>query len=156
MTANTSNGATGGPTAAAPPVAPDRLKWLIDELVARLDRCDRAVLVSADGLLMARSAALDADGAERLAAITSALHSLARSAGTELRAGRVRQTFVELDDAYLLVTTGGQGTAIAVVAPVDTDLSQVAFAVNRMVRQVGSHLAVRDRRPDAADPEGLI
>ena len=152
MTANTSNGAPGSPTTRGSRIQVDRLQWLMDELVGRLDRCDRAVLVSADGLLMARSSALDHAGAERLAAITSALHSLARSAGSELLAGRVRQTLVELEDAYLLVTTGGRGTSIAVVAPVDTDLSQVAFAVNRMVRQVGPHLAARDRRPgDATD-----
>lgn len=147
MTAHT-NGVAPPREATGSPATADRLQWLMDELVERLDRCDRAVLVSADGLLTARSSALDNAGAERLAAITSALHSLARSAGAELAAGRVRQTFVELEGAYLLVTTGGRGTSIAVVVPVDTDLGQVAFAVNRMVRQVGPHLAVEERRPD--------
>ena len=153
MTANTSNGAVTPPGANGSRVPTDRMQWLMDELVNRLDRCDRAVLVSADGLLMTRSTALSPDGAERLAAITSALHSLARSAGTELRAGRVRQTLVELDDAYLLVTTGGRGTSLSVVVPIDTDLSQVAFAVNRMVRQVGAHLAVQARSATGVDAE---
>ena len=152
MSADTSNGELT-PAADGSRVPQDRLQWLMNDVVARLDRCDRAVLVSADGLLMARSAALNNEEAERLAAITSALHSLARSAGTELRAGRARQTLVELEDAYLLVTTGGRRTAISVVVPVDTDLSQVAFAVNRMVRQVGSHLAVQARTSPGVGPE---
>jgi len=128
------------------------VQWLLDDLVDRIPGGDRAVLVSADGLLVARSAALDDEGGEHLGAVAAALQGLARSTSRQLRAGRPRQTLLEMDEAFLLVTTAGDGTSLAVVAPVDADLGHVAYEINRLVSRVGAYLSVDPRAP-ASSPE---
>jgi predicted regulator of Ras-like GTPase activity (Roadblock/LC7/MglB family) len=119
------------------------VQWLLDDLVDRIRGGDRVVLVSRDGLLIARSSGLDDEGGEHLAALASALQGLARSASRQLQVGRPRQTMLEMDEAFLLVTTAGDGTSLAVVVPADADLGQVAYEINRLVNRVGSHLSVR-------------
>lgn len=132
----------------------EQLRWLLDDLVDRAIGAEQAVLVSRDGLLIARSQSLSEEEGEHLAAIASALQSLARSATRQLKGGRVRQNLIEMDEVHLLVTTAGDGTGLAVVVPVDGDLGQVAFEINRLVRQVGAHLSVEARNtpPDATRP----
>jgi predicted regulator of Ras-like GTPase activity (Roadblock/LC7/MglB family) len=129
----------------------EQLRWLLDDLVERAIGAEQAVLVSRDGLLIARSGSLDEEGGEHLAAIASALQSLARSATRQLNGGRVRQNLIEMDEVHLLVTTAGDGTGLAVVVPATGDLGQVAYEINRLVRQVGAHMSVEGRTP-AADP----
>ena len=46
---------------------------------------------------------------------------------------------------FLLVTTAGDGTALAVVVPADADLGQVAYEINRLVQP-------RRRRTSRSDP----
>jgi len=121
------------------------VQWLLDDLVDRIPGGDRVVLVSGDGLLMARSSGLDDEGGEHLAALAAALQGLARSASRQLQTGRPRQTMLEMDAAFLLVTTAGDGTSLAVVVPADADLGQVAYEINRLVNRVGSHLSVDPR-----------
>ena len=94
---------------------------------------------------MARSSGLDDEGGEHLAALAAALQGLARSASRQLQAGRPRQTMLEMDEAFLLVTTAGDGTSLAVVVPADADLGQVAYEINRLVNRVGSHLSIDPR-----------
>jgi predicted regulator of Ras-like GTPase activity (Roadblock/LC7/MglB family) len=134
----------------------EHLRWLLDDLVERAVGAEQAVLVSRDGLLIARSRSLDEEGGEHLAAIAAALQSLARSATRQLKGGRVRQNLIEMDELHLLVTTAGDGTGLAVVVPADGDLGQVAYEINRLVRQVGSHLSVeaRNAAPGTALPGG--
>ena len=127
------------------------VQWLLDDLVERVPGADRAVLVSADGILMARSRELDDEGGEHLAAVAAALQGLARSASRQLRAGRPRQTVLEMDEAFLLATTAGDGTSLAVVVPADADLGYVAYEINRMVNRVGAHLSV-DPRASTGSP----
>ncbi len=127
----------------------EQLRWLLDDLVERAVGAEQAVLVSRDGLLIARSRTLDEESGEHLAAIASALQSLARSATRQLNGGRVRQNLIEMDEVHLLVTTAGDGTGLAVVVPATGDLGQVAYEINRLVRQVGVHLSV-DARTSAS------
>ena len=58
------------------------LNWLLDDLVKRLAGAERAAALSADGLLLGRSASLDREDGEHLAAMASAFRSLARGVGT--------------------------------------------------------------------------
>jgi predicted regulator of Ras-like GTPase activity (Roadblock/LC7/MglB family) len=54
------------------------LRWLLDDLVDRVPGLDRAIVLSADGLLLSRSGTLTEDDADRLAAVASAFQGLAR------------------------------------------------------------------------------
>ena len=130
----------------------ERLNWLLDDLVGRLAGTEKAVALSADGLLLGRSAAVDRDSAEHLAAMASAFQSLSRGVGTTFGKGAVLQTVVELEDGYLVVTEGGAGTCLALLAAVHADLGMVAYEMNVLVQQVGSSLSARPRMLPADPP----
>ncbi|AEB46939.1 MULTISPECIES: roadblock/LC7 domain-containing protein [Micromonospora] len=116
------------------------LDWLLDDLVERLPAARRAVVLSADGLLLGSSAELDQADAEHLCALASGLASLARGASRHLAGGPVRQTVVEMESAYLFVTAAGQGACLAVASDTDADIGLVAYEMAMLVTRVGENL----------------
>lgn len=121
------------------------LNWLLDDLVKRLAGAERAAVLSADGLLLGRSASLDRENAEHLSAMASAFRSLARGVGTQFDKGLVQQTVVELEYGYLVVTEAGEGACLALLASADADLGMIAYEMNVIVQQVGESLVVTPR-----------
>lgn len=121
------------------------LDWLLDDLVKRLAGAERAVALSADGLLLGRSTSLDREQGEHLAAMASAFRSLARGVGTQFDKGLVQQTVVELEYGYLVVTEAGEGACLALLASATADLGMLAYEMNVIVQQVGKVLAVTPR-----------
>lgn len=124
------------------------LDWLLDDLTKRIAHIRHGLLLSSDGLVTAASSDLAREDAERLAAVSSGLHSLARGAGQHFRAGEARQTMVEFDDALLFVTAAGDGSCLCVLSTAEADVGQVAYEMTLLVNRVGEHLAVASRRPD--------
>jgi predicted regulator of Ras-like GTPase activity (Roadblock/LC7/MglB family) len=123
----------------------NELDWLLNELVKRVAGADRAVVLSADGLLIGKSAGLDEADAEHLSAVASAFQSLARGTGRHFGGGRVRQTLVEMDHAFLFVTAAGHGACLALLADESTDVGMIAYEMNLMVKRVGAVLTARPR-----------
>jgi predicted regulator of Ras-like GTPase activity (Roadblock/LC7/MglB family) len=121
------------------------LNWLLDELVRRLAGAEKAVALSDDGLLLGRSASVDRESAEHLAAMASAFQSLSRGVGTTFDKGPVQQVVVELEYGYLVVTEGGEGACLALLSSADADLGMVAYEMNVIVQQVGSTLSAGPR-----------
>ena len=130
-----------------PAVRHGRLNWLLDDLVRRTAGTEKAVVLSGDGLLLGRSAELERDGAEHLAAIASAFSSLSRGVGLRFGKGGMLQTVVELEDGYLVVTEAGTGACLALLASSHADLGMVAYEMNVIVQQVGSALSAGPRLP---------
>lgn len=130
--------------------ANNKLSWLLDDLVDRVLGVRHAVVLSADGLLIARSAALPQDNAEKLSAMASALHSLAKGVGKEIDGGAARQTMVELERAYLFVIAAGQGACLAVEAEDAADIGSIAYEMSLLVKQVGAYLSAAPREPEIA------
>jgi predicted regulator of Ras-like GTPase activity (Roadblock/LC7/MglB family) len=126
------------------------LRWLLDDLVDRVPGLDRAVVLSADGLLLSRSASLTEDDADRLAAVASAFQGLAKGTGRQFGGGAVRQTVVEMDEAFLFVTAAGRGACLAVLTAADADLGMVAYEVNLLVHKVGGRLSAAPRQAEVA------
>jgi predicted regulator of Ras-like GTPase activity (Roadblock/LC7/MglB family) len=122
-----------------------RLNWLLDDLVRRLAGSEQAVVLSGDGLLLGRSAELDRQDAEHLAAMASAFSSLSRGVGTRFGKGGVLQTAVELEGGYLVVTEAGAGACLALLASAHADLGMVAYEMNVIVQQVGGALSASSR-----------
>ncbi len=65
--------------------------------------------------------------------------------GRHFEAGEVRQTVVELDEAFLFVTAAGDGSCLAVLADADSDVGQVAYEMTLLVKRVGAHLGAAPR-----------
>ncbi|RKN44799.1 roadblock/LC7 domain-containing protein [Streptomyces hoynatensis] len=120
-------------------------RGLLDELVSRVPSIRHALLLAADGLPRGASSSLDREDGEQLAAVASGFHSLARGVGRHFETGSVRQTLVELEDAFLLVTAAGAGTALAVFADSDADIGQVAYEMTLLVKRVGPLLSTPPR-----------
>ena len=121
------------------------LDWLLDSLVDRVAGVDHAVVLSADGLPLARSRHLSPADAEHLSAVASAFQSLSRGAGRHFGGGDVRQTVVEMEHAFLLVIAAGAGACLALIAGEAADLGMLAYEANLMVSRVGSCLSSAPR-----------
>ncbi|WP_117215563.1 roadblock/LC7 domain-containing protein [Allorhizocola rhizosphaerae] len=124
--------------------------WLLDELLTRVPQARCAVVLSVDGMLTATSSGLARDDAEHLAAVAAGFSSLARGAGQRFRGGAVRQTIVEMEEAFLLVSAAGPGSCLAVLAAPDTDLGVLAYEMTMLATRVGTHLAT----PTRPGPDG--
>ncbi|NUK02353.1 roadblock/LC7 domain-containing protein [Streptomyces lunaelactis] len=125
--------------------ATGELNWLLDELVDRVASISKALVLSSDGLATGTSRDLSREDGEHLAAVASGFHSLAKGVGRHFEAGRVRQTVVELDEAFLFVTAAGDGSCLAVLTDADSDVGQVAYEMTLMVKRVGVHLTTAPR-----------
>ncbi|MET7477931.1 roadblock/LC7 domain-containing protein [Streptomyces sp. NPDC005648] len=121
------------------------LSWLLDELVDRVASIRKALVLSGDGLATGVSKDLSREDSEHLAAVASGFHSLAKGVGRHFEAGNVRQTIVELDEAFLFVTAAGDGSCLAVLSDADADIGQVAYEMTLLVKRVGAHLGTAPR-----------
>jgi predicted regulator of Ras-like GTPase activity (Roadblock/LC7/MglB family) len=121
------------------------LTWLLDDLIERVPSAQQAVVLSADGLMMGASAALSREDAEHLSAMAAGFQSLAKGASRHFGAGSVRQTVVEMEDAFLFVTAAGLGACLAVLAASDADLGLIAYEMAMLVTRVGQTMDAPER-----------
>jgi predicted regulator of Ras-like GTPase activity (Roadblock/LC7/MglB family) len=125
------------------------LSWLLDDLVKRVPQVAKAVMLTQDGLAIGASAGLSREDAEHLAALAAGFQSMARGAGEHFGGGRVRQTIIEMESAFLFVSAAGHGTCLAVLSTGDADIGLVAYEMAVLVRRSNEHLGV------AARPSGV-
>jgi predicted regulator of Ras-like GTPase activity (Roadblock/LC7/MglB family) len=130
------------------------LRWLLDDFIDRVAAADRIVALSADGLLIGRSSSLPNEDAEHLSAIASAFQGLARGAARHFASGGVRQTLVEMDNAFLVVTAAGRGACLAVLASDKADLGLIGYEMNILLKRVGTYLSAAPRTADPGDTCG--
>lgn len=121
------------------------LTWLLDDLIERVPTANQAVVLSADGLMLGASAGLLREDAEHLSAMAAGFQSLAKGASRHFEAGAVRQTVVEMEEAFLFVTAAGQGACLAVLASADADLGLIAYEMAMLVTRVGQTMAAPER-----------
>jgi predicted regulator of Ras-like GTPase activity (Roadblock/LC7/MglB family) len=130
---------------------PGDLGWLLDDLVTRVAHIERAAILSRDGLVVTASRGLAREDAESLAAMAAGFQSLARGAAMHFQGGTVRQTIVEMDNAFLFVTAAGQGSALAVLTSAGVDVGLVAYEMAVLVTRLGPHMQVQPRPVTAGD-----
>ena len=121
------------------------LDWLLDDLVERVPAAQQAVVLSADGLLMGSTSGLAREDAEHLSAMAAGFQSLAKGASRHFGTGPVRQTVVEMESAFLVVTAAGHGACLAVLAGSDADLGLIAYEMAMLVTRVGEFLNAPER-----------
>ncbi|SEM27776.1 roadblock/LC7 domain-containing protein [Streptacidiphilus jiangxiensis] len=121
------------------------LNWLLDDMVRRVPTIRHAVVLSSDGLATGASGELAREDTEHLAAVASGFHSLAKGASRHFQVGEVRQTMVELDQAFLFVTAAGDGSCLAVLSESEADVGLIAYEMALLVRRVGEHLGTEPR-----------
>jgi predicted regulator of Ras-like GTPase activity (Roadblock/LC7/MglB family) len=132
--------------------AGQELSWLLDDLASRVDDIQQGVILSRDGLTVAASQSLSREDAEHLAALAAGVQSLARGAGEHFSLGDVRQTIIELEQAFLFVTAAGHGSCLAVMCPANADAGLVAYEMAMLVKRAGPHLAAQPRLTERRFP----
>jgi predicted regulator of Ras-like GTPase activity (Roadblock/LC7/MglB family) len=132
--------------------AGQELSWLLDDLASRVEDIQQAVILSRDGLTVAASQSLSREDAEHLAALAAGVQSLARGAGEHFSLGDVRQTIIELEQAFLFVTAAGHGSCLAVMCPANADAGLVAYEMAMLVKRAGPHLAAQPRLTERRFP----
>jgi len=128
------------------------ITWLVNDLVDRVAHVHQAVVLSHDGILIAKSAGLAREDAEHLSAVAAGMHGLARGAGRRFGRGAVRQTIIEMEAGFIFVTAGGNGACIAVLATEDADVGLIAYEMEMLVARVGQYLSTPVR--STANVEG--
>lgn len=114
--------------------------WLITDFVRRVPGATHAVVVSADGLLLASSSGLPKDRATQLAAIASGAVSLTLGAVQFLDGNEVKQTIVEMERGYLFLMSITDGSCLATLATSNADIGTVAYEMTLLVDRVGHQL----------------
>ncbi|MGG2460468.1 roadblock/LC7 domain-containing protein [Streptomyces sp. RGM 3693] len=121
------------------------LSWMLDSAL-ELPEAQHAILVSADGLLMARSREVGRDHADTVAAAMSGMQSLSRTVSDfcnnngSARRPQWRQTLVEFDHGWVFLISAGEGAYLAVSASPDVDMAEISFRMQQLVGQLGKAL----------------
>jgi predicted regulator of Ras-like GTPase activity (Roadblock/LC7/MglB family) len=129
----------------------EQLGWLLDNLVSQVANVRQALVLSRDGLVVAKSQNMGREEGDHLSALAAGLQSLARSAGQQVGGGEVRQTIIEMDSAFMFVMAAGQGTCLAVLASAEANLGVMAYEMAMLVRRMGRYLTAAPR-PAAHGP----
>jgi uncharacterized protein len=120
--------------------------WLLDDLIDRVPDARQAVVLSVDGLLVGSSNNVPRADAEHMAAVAAGFSGLARTAGRHFRGGPVRQTIVEMESAFLFITSAAQGTCLAVLSDAESDIGLIAYEMALLIERIGHALATPPRR----------
>jgi predicted regulator of Ras-like GTPase activity (Roadblock/LC7/MglB family) len=114
--------------------------WLITGFTERVAGVVHAVVVSSDGLLVATSDRLPRDSADQLAAVSSSLVSIIKSAARIFDSDEVRQTVADMGRGYLLVMSIRDGSILATLASSEADVAVVGYEMAKLAKQAGDVL----------------
>jgi len=116
------------------------LNWLVSNFARNVPGAAHAIVLSADGLLMAVSERLDRARADQLAAVASGLASLTQGAARIFGGGTVTQTVVEMEQGFLLVMAVSDGSCLAVLAAPSCDIGLIGYEMALLVAKTGEVL----------------
>jgi uncharacterized protein len=117
-----------------------QFNWLLGRFAAETAGVRKAIAVSADGLLIAKSTDVERADADRLAAITSAMTSLASGAARLYDLGNTKKIVIDLDGGYLLVRSIGPGSSLGVLASAEANLGNLAYDMAVFSNRAGAVL----------------
>jgi predicted regulator of Ras-like GTPase activity (Roadblock/LC7/MglB family) len=125
---------------------PRRFSWLVEDFVDRVPGVAHAVVISVDGLLLARSRHLPDERADQLAAVASGVVGLATGAARCFDAGAVVQTVVEMHQGVVLLMSIRDGSSLVALATAGCDRGLVGYEMTVLADRVGKALTpeVRD------------
>jgi len=116
------------------------LNWLVSNFARSVPGAAHAIVLSADGLLLAVSERLDRDRADQLAAVASGLASLTQGAARIFSGGQVTQTIVEMERGFLFVMVVSDGSCLAVLAAPSCDVGLIGYEMALLVARTGEVL----------------
>ncbi|MGH3717006.1 MAG: roadblock/LC7 domain-containing protein [Micromonosporaceae bacterium] len=114
--------------------------WLLSRFTSDTAGVMEAIAVSSDGLLMATSTSENRQDADRLAAIASAIMSLAVGASQCYPLGDPDKIIIELTQGYVLVSTISIGSVLGVLATKQANLGNIAYEMALFTNRAGAVL----------------
>lgn len=125
--------------------------WMLKELADGVPQTRQIVVLSSDGLRIARYGG-DPDAADRIAAACAGLQSLAAAVATEIPRsdGGMRMVIIEVDGGYFYLMAAGAGAYLAVLADETVDAGLVGNRMRDLVVRIGAHLTSPPRRDGQA------
>ncbi|WP_018502712.1 roadblock/LC7 domain-containing protein [Parafrankia discariae] len=121
--------------------------WLINDFVGKVHGVTHALILSSDGLSLTASDGVSSAERDQLAAIASAMLSLARNSATLFDRGTCEQIIVRLSGGYFLFMSIDEGAGLAVLTGPDCDMKVVGYEMTQFVLHAG-HALTPDRRAD--------
>ncbi len=116
------------------------MAFLVRNFAERVPGVRDAIIVSADGLLLAMSGGLSREAADRFAAAASGLIGLAHGAAAPFGGGRVTEVIIEMEYGFLFVTGISDGSSMAVMSEASCDVGLVGYEMARLVERCGTVL----------------
>lgn len=118
--------------------------WMLSD-VADVPGVLHAVVLSADGLVRARTGDLHQDEADTLAAAAAGLQSLGTSLAVRFGEGLLKQHMIEWKGGFLFLRGAGDGSRLAVVTNNRVDPGVIASQMVLQVQRFGDHQATPPR-----------
>ncbi|MGW2050213.1 roadblock/LC7 domain-containing protein [Streptomyces sp. NPDC001858] len=121
--------------------------WLLRELYDGVPGIEMIVVLSADGLRIARYAG-DPDAADRVAAACAGLQSLAGAVADEIPSveGEMNLLMIEMDGGYFYLMAAGANAYLAVLSDVCCEAGRMSGMMRDLVVRIGAHLTSPPRR----------
>jgi predicted regulator of Ras-like GTPase activity (Roadblock/LC7/MglB family) len=121
--------------------------WMLKDLADGVPQTRQVVVLSADGLRIARYGG-EPDAADRLAAACAGLQSLASAVAAEIpdSDGRMRMVIIEVSGGYFYLMAAGAGAFLAVLADETVDAGLMSNRMRDLVVRIGAHLTSPPRR----------
>jgi predicted regulator of Ras-like GTPase activity (Roadblock/LC7/MglB family) len=115
--------------------------WMLKELYDGVPGIEMIVVLSADGLRIARYAG-DPDAADRVAAACAGLQSLASAVAQEIPTsdGGMNLVVIEMNGGYFYLMAAGANAYLAVLADVRCEPGHMSANMRDLVVRIGSHL----------------
>ncbi len=120
--------------------AAQQFNWLLNQFAAKTPLVTDAIAVSSDGLLIAMSDGIERTEADRMAAVTSAMISLANGASAVRHLGAPNRVIIDMDGGYLLIIAISAGSTLGVFAGKSANLGHLAFEMATFANRAGEVL----------------
>lgn len=118
----------------------ENLNWLLERLCGTVPGISQAVVVSSDGLALAKSEGVDRETAERLAAVSSGMIGLAYGSAGRFGAGPVSNVIVEMQKGWMFVTGIRDGSLMCVVTGPNADIGTIGYEIAVFADRAGDVL----------------
>jgi predicted regulator of Ras-like GTPase activity (Roadblock/LC7/MglB family) len=114
--------------------------WLLGSFTTRTAGVQETIVVSSDGLLMARSSRQHQANSDRLAAVVCGMTSLAAGAADWYRLGALNRVVVDMAGGFLVATSISRGSVLGVIASKSANLGTVAYEMTLFGTRTGATL----------------
>ncbi|MBC9725888.1 roadblock/LC7 domain-containing protein [Streptomyces sp. TRM68367] len=121
--------------------------WMLKELYDGAPGIEMIVVLSADGLRIARYGG-DPEAADRVAAACAGMQSLAGAVAGELPIGngQMQLILIEIDKGYFYLMNAGANAFLAVLSDVRAEPGYLSNRMRDLVVRIGAHLTSPPRR----------